>query len=309
MTRATKAHILLVLVTAVWGATFVLIKRALDDVSPLLFNAVRMSLAAVLLALVYARHFRQMTAASVRAGLVVGVCLWLGYEFQTTGLVYTTPSKSAFLTAVSVVLVPLFLALIFHRKRIPAWTLIGVGAAFAGLYLLTIPAGEGFGGVNAGDVLTMGCAVAFAFHIIFLGRATGQHRFEQISVLQTITAAVLMLVSIPILETPRVVWSQELLVAILITGAIGTAAAFSIQAWAQQFTPPTHTALIFSLEPVFAAITSYFVLHERLGWRGTLGAVLIVGGVLASELKGSSPGTSEAAEDGAPRGERLITKG
>jgi drug/metabolite transporter (DMT)-like permease len=297
VTRATKAHILLVLVTAVWGATFVMIKRALDDISPMLFNAVRMSLAGVLLSLVYARHFRKMTRGSLRAGMTVGLFLWLGYEFQTGGLVYTTPSKSAFLTAVSVVLVPLFLAVIFHRKRIPRWTLTGVGAAFVGLYLLTIPAGEGFSGVNVGDVLTMGCAVAFAFHIIFLGRVTGAYRFEQIAVLQTLTAATLMLLSVPIIETPRVVWSQQLVVAIVITGALGTAAAFSIQAWAQQFTPPTHTALIFALEPVFAAITSYFVLGERLGWRGTAGAVLIVVGVLASELMGAPTAAEEAPQE------------
>jgi len=286
-----------VLVTAVWGATFVMIKRALDDVSPMLFNAVRMSLAAVLLSLVYARHFRRMTSGSLRAGVTVGLFLWLGYEFQTAGLVHTTPSKSAFLTAVSVVLVPLFLAVIFHRKRIPRWTLIGVGAAFVGLYLLTIPAGDGFSGVNVGDVLTMGCAVAFAFHIIFLGRVTSEYRFEQIAVLQTATAAALMLLSVPIIETPRVVWSQQLVVAILVTGALGTAAAFSIQAWAQQFTPPTHTALIFALEPVFAAITSFFVLGERLGWRGTVGAVLIVVGVLASELMGAPTAAEEAPQE------------
>jgi drug/metabolite transporter (DMT)-like permease len=297
VTRATKAHVLLVLVTAVWGATFVMIKRALDDVSPMLFNAVRMSLAAVLLALVYARQLRQTTRSALRAGLTVGIFLWLGYEFQTGGLVHTTPSKSAFLTAVSVVLVPLFLAVIFHRKRIPRWTLIGVGVAFLGLYLLTIPAREGFSGVNVGDILTIGCAVAFAFHIILLGRATAENRFEQIAVLQTATAAALMLLSVPILEAPRVVWSQQLVVAIVVTGALGTAAAFSIQAWAQQFTPPTHTALIFSLEPVFAAITSYLVLGERLGWRGTVGAVLIVAGVLASELKsGSSTPVEESRQ-------------
>ena len=291
MSRSLKAHILLVLVTLVWGATFVVIKNALADVTPLLFNAVRMSFAACLLAAVYWRYLRAMSRATLRAGVVVGVFLWLGYEFQTTGLKLTTPSKSAFLTGVSVVLVPVFLALLWRRK-VNRWSVFGVALAFVGLFLLTVPtarAGEflDLASINRGDVLSFICAVAFAFQIIFLGRATRVHRFEPIAVLQIATAAVLMWATIPAVEHAAVVWSARVVIAILVTGVLGTAAAFTIQAWAQQFTPPTHTALIFALEPVFAWITSYLFLHERLGGRAGAGAVLIIAGVLLSELKGS----------------------
>ena len=293
MSRSLKAHILLILVTLVWGATFVQIKDALSDVSPLLFNAVRMSLAAAVLAGIYFSRLKRMTGATLRAGGLAGVFLWIGYEFQTTGLKLTTPAKSAFLTSISVVLVPVFLAL-FWRKRTSGWTAAGVVLAFCGLYLLTIPAGgvRGLGdfhNVNRGDALSLACAVAFGMQIIFLGRASSRHGFEPVAVLQTAVAAVLMFASVPVLEHASVSWSTKVIAAILVTGLLGTAAAFTIQAWAQEFLPPTNTALIFSLEPVFAWLTAYVVLDERLELRSGVGAILIVGGLLASEWLGARP--------------------
>jgi drug/metabolite transporter (DMT)-like permease len=289
MKRSLKAHVLLVLATLVWGATFVLIKNALSDISPLLFNAVRMLLAAVSLLLIFRKDMRRISVETLRAGALVGVLLCLGFELQTTGLKLTTPSKSAFLTGMSVVLVPVFLA-VGWRRRVNHWTAIGVAVAVTGLYLLTVPGGKEAGinlaGINRGDVLTLGCAVVFALQIIFLGRATSKHPFQQIATLQVAVCAVFMLAPLP-LETMFARWSAAVIAAIIITGLLNTAAAFSIQAWAQQFTPPTHTALIFSLEPVFAWITSYVVSGERLGWRAGWGAVLILTGVLVSELLGS----------------------
>lgn len=291
LTRSAKAHIYLVLVTVVWGATFVQIKAALVYASPLLFNVIRMTLAALVLWVIFRKQVASMTRQSVRAGAIVGFFLWLGYEFQTTGLKLTTPSKSAFLTGVSVVLVPVFLAVFFHR-HINRWTVGGVGAAFLGLYLLTVPAGVNglwdFSTVNRGDFLTIACAISFAFQIIFMGRATQRHSFQQIATVEAGVCALLMAISVPAVETPFLTWNPTVIWAILITGLFGTAVAFTVQAWAQQFTPPTHTALIFSLEPVFAWMTSYAVLHERLGLRAGFGAILILAGVLLSELKSSS---------------------
>jgi drug/metabolite transporter (DMT)-like permease len=300
MPRALKAHALLVLVTFVWGATFVVIKNAVEhDATPLLFNFVRMTLAAIVLAIIFRREIPCITRSSFIAGALAGVFLWLGYEFQTTGLRITTASKSAFITGLSVILVPFFLMLFWGRKT-TTWTAIGVLTALLGLFLLTVPASESrFGNwasVNRGDVLTLACAVSFGFHIIFLGRATDRHSFSEIGLLQIATAAVLMGFTSPLFEHPHFVWSTPLAIAILVTALLGTAAAFTIQAWAQQFTPPAHTALIFSLEPVFAWITSYVALGERLGMRATAGALLILGGVLMSELLGAAS-PSQAAVD------------
>ena len=291
MSRTVKAHILLILVTLVWGATFVQIKDALREISPLLFNAVRMVLAAAVLALLYREHLLRLDRRIVRTGMVVGFFLWLGYAFQTTGLQFTTPAKSAFLTGVSVVFVPIFLA-IFWRRKISRWSVIGVLAAFIGLFLLTVPAGVNgwgdFASVNRGDWLTIICAVAFAFQIISIGRAAEQYPFQSLSVVQIATAAALMLATAPMLETLHVIWSARVIAAILVTGLLGLAAAFTIQAWAQQFISPTNAGLIFALEPVFAWITSYVLLGERLGWRAAFGALLILAGLLFSELLGAA---------------------
>ncbi len=289
MSRSGKAHLLLVLVTFAWGATFVQIKDALRDITPLLFNAVRMILAAACLVLIYRKHLH-FSRGVLGAGLLLGALLWVGYSFQTTGLMYTSPSKAAFLTGLAVILVPVYLALIW-RRHINRWTTVGVVAAFVGLYLMTVPAARGdglFSGINRGDLLTLGCAVAFAFQIIFMGRAMRVHRFEQIATLQAMFAAALMVLSLPVLEHPHVTWSWRVIAAIVVTAVFCTAAAFTIQAWAQQFTPPTHTALIFMLEPVFAWATAYAVLGEKLGLRAGMGAFLIIGGILLSELKGSA---------------------
>ena len=288
MSRSLKAHLLLLFATFVWGATFIVIKSALADATPLLFNAVRMTLAAVVLIAIFHRQLRRMPTGALRAGIEVGTLMWLGYEFQTAGLLYTSASKSAFLTGLSVVLVPLLLA-VFWRGHINRYTLGGVACALAGLYLLCVPSGQGFSlaSLNRGDLLTLGCAVAFAFQIVVLGRSALHYDFAHLVPVEIGSCTVWMLLSIPIAErhaflrfTPAMLW------ALAITALIGTVACFIIQAWAQRFTPPTHTALIFAMEPVFAGLTSYVVLGERLGHRGLWGAALILGGVLASELLG-----------------------
>ena len=296
MSRSLKAQILLVLVTFVWGSTFVLIKNALADITPLLFNAIRMSLAGLALGIVYWKNLRRMNRREFFDGMLVALMMYLGYEFQTSGLRLTTPSKSAFLTGVSVVLVPIVLHFVW-RKHVSKWTVFGILIAFLGLFLLTVPSGGSglfaVNGINFGDILTMCCAVCFAFHIVLVGRASERHGFEAIAFLQVSGAAALMFLTVPVVERPHVTWSPAVIWAILITGLLGTAAAFTIQAWAQQFTPATNTALIFLLEPVFASVASFVVLHERLGIRASLGALLILTGVVLSELLGSQDHPAE----------------
>jgi len=155
---------------------------------------------------------------------------------------------------------------------------------------MTVPAGRqglaDFANVNAGDLLSAGCALAFAFQIILLGRSTQRVPFEQIAVLQIGVAALLMALTAPLLEQPHLRPSPAVIATVVVTGIVGTAVGFTVQAWAQQFTPATHAALIFTLEPVFAWITSFLYLHERLGIRAGAGALLILAGILVSELLG-----------------------
>ncbi|MGZ4874399.1 MAG: DMT family transporter [Candidatus Angelobacter sp.] len=280
---------MLVMIAFIWGSTFVLVKAALNDSSPLVLNSARMVVAAVLLAIFYRKKITVLTKPALTAGVVVGIFLYLGYAFQTSGLKLTTPSKSAFLTGTSSVLVPLLLVAIW-RAHIHLWRVAGIMLALTGLFLMTVPGGgtglADFAKVNLGDILTIGCAFCFAFQIIFLGHASQRFPFEQIAVLQVGTAAVLMTLSAPLLEHTHFRPTGTVIAAVLITGILCTAVAFTVQSWAQQFTPATHTALIFTTEPVFAWLTSFIYLHERLGLRAGAGALLILGGVLVSELLG-----------------------
>ena len=193
-----------------------MVKNALLDAGPLTFNALRFGSAAVILAIIFRGHLANLSRQTAFAGVGVGCFLCAGYQFQNLGLRLTTPSKSAFLTGISVVLVPVFLV-IFWRRRVNGWTLAGVAAAFLGLYLLAVPVATGLGGINLGDVLTLGCAICFAFQIIILGRATRKHAFAQIVVLEIATCGVLMLFSAPLLEPVRIVWSATVLWALGIT--------------------------------------------------------------------------------------------
>jgi drug/metabolite transporter (DMT)-like permease len=288
MSRTIKAHLLLLFATFVWGSTFIVIKSALADATPLLFNAVRMTLAAIALCIIFHRELRRMPAGALRAGFEIGTLMWLGYEFQTAGLLYTSASKSAFLTGISVVLVPLLLAL-FWRKHVNRFTQAGVLAALVGLYLLCVPPGQGLSlaSLNRGDMLTLACAVAFAFQIIVVGRNAQHYGFAHLVTVEIVSCALWMWISIPIAERGASMrFTPGLLAALAVTALLGTVACFIIQAWAQRFTPPTHTALIFSMEPVFAGVTSFLLIGERLGTRAAVGCALILAGVLASELLG-----------------------
>jgi drug/metabolite transporter (DMT)-like permease len=298
-----RAYLLMVFVVAVWGSTFVLIKGALADSTPAAFNLIRMTLAFLLLAAAYHRSWRTIRRNQLAAGALVGLCLAAGYQFQTTGLARTTPSKSAFITGLVVVLVPLLSSIPGLRlpgSRRPRWNaFFGAALAFAGIILLTAPASAQVSdttmsrvvsvlpdltSMNIGDLLTFGCAVGFAFHCIALGHISPRIPFQPLAILQVGFCAVMMAVSLPFIEHPHVHWTPRLGIALFIAAALATAAAFSIQSWAQSILPSTHTALLLTLEPVFAWITSFVFTGERLGIRPASGALLILIGIAITEL-------------------------
>lgn len=289
MSRSVRAHVLLIAVVCIWGATFVLIKGALRDISPLLFNLIRMTLAAMILLVLYRRHVRSMRREVLAAGAVVGLCLAAGYQFQTAGLRLTTPSKSAFITGMVVVLVPLLVALPGLRPRgatVPRWNAwLGAATAFAGIVLLTTPPGGlSLEAINRGDLLTLGCALAFSFHLIALAHFSPRFPYEQLAILQIAFCAVFMAASLPLFESPHVDWTPRVVVALVIAAVLATALAFTVQSWAQRILPATHTALILALEPVFAWITSFLVMGEKLQGRSLAGALLILAGIGLTEL-------------------------
>ena len=289
--RTVAAHLLLIAVTLVWGATFPLVKAALRDVSPLLFNFARMFLASVALLLFNWSALHGLTRPQIKLCAGAGVFLALGYELQTVGLTHTTPSKSAFLTGLVVVLVPLLSLIprlrISGTPRPSGLAYVGALLAFLGIVLLTSQPGAGLAllsGMGLGEWLSFGCAVAFAVHLLTLARGAQSIPPRALGTLQILFASLAMLVCLPLERRP--VWhgSATVIVALLVTSLLATAAAFTIQSWAQQHLPASHTALILTLEPVFAWLTSLLFLGERLGPRALAGAGLILLGIVFAEL-------------------------
>lgn len=294
------AAVLLLAVVAVWGATFPLVKSALHDCTPLFFNQIRMVLAFAVLAIVHAREWKRMTRHSLVTGAFAGLFLACGYEFQTAGLALTTPSKSAFLTGMIVVIVPL-IGLIpgVTPGRKSLWlTLAAAVVAFAGIVLLTVPAGtradDFYSTVNRGDLLTLACAIAFALHLITLSKASHGIPVAHLATLQIGFCALVMSLATPLLESVSVHWNLRLIAVLMVCAIFATAAAFSIQSWAQRHLPPAQTALILSLEPVFAYAVSLLLFGERLNARSLSGAGLIFAAILLAEL-GPSPVPADGA--------------
>lgn len=278
-----RADLALALIALIWGATFVVVKRALSDVSPFLYLAIRFSLAAALLA-VWFRHRIRLGFGRQEywAGLRVGAVLMLGYILQTVGLATTSPAKSAFLTGLYIVLVP-FVASFVYRTKPRLLEIAGAFVAGFGMALLSIT-GDSFS-IATGDLLTLGCAAAFAVHVVLLGRWAPRYGFESLSFLQIAGAAAVAIVATPLVEQPFLRWTPPVLGAILVGALLATALAFVLQTWAQQRTTPTRAAVIFSLEPVFAWLVSWAVDGEMLTLRAAAGAACILGGILLVELK------------------------
>lgn len=298
MNQRTRADVSLVLCSLLWGSTFVVVKNSLDHVSVFLFLAVRFTLAAALMAAFRPRALRRLQRDELLAGAALGFFMFCGYAFQTAGLQYTTPAKSGFVTGSSVVLVPLLLA-IFWGKRLTAWVYGGAAAAAIGLYFLTVPA-EGIAHLNRGDLLTFAGAAFYAIHIILVGEYTREHGAAALSILQVAACAVLAWggtagAHISGLEPARLAFGWELVLGITVCAIFATAVAFSIQLWAQQYTTSSHAAIIFTLEPVFAVISSYLLIGERLGARAILGAAFVLVGILVAELFGP-PAAPESPE-------------
>jgi drug/metabolite transporter (DMT)-like permease len=282
VSRRAKAEALLVVVTFVWGSTFVIVKGALSDASPLPFLAIRFTLAGTLLWAVLSRG--RVEREAVRPGFVLGVFLFGGYICQTWGLTLTTPSKSAFITGFSVILVPLIL--LFQGFRMRAANVVGAVFGVLGIYLMVWP--SKLETVNRGDLLTLLGAMLFAVHIVLVGSYARRFSFLHLVPVQILVVGLLAALALPLHPTRSLHWTTRLVVALVVTVLLATGFAFSVQNWAQQYTPASHTALIFALEPVFAVVSSRVMIGERLGGKVLLGSALILGGMVVSEIWGGT---------------------
>jgi len=277
-----QADLTLLLATFLWGTTFAVVKDALASATPLAFLTLRFSIAALLLA--PGTRFRPPPAGrELRGGLLLGALVAVGFISQTAGLVITTASRSAFIVAISSVLAPVIaLALLGQR---PGWlTVAALALATLGIYLLTAPDA---GGLNRGDLLTLVCAACFGGQIVAvaaLGRAYDARRLVWFQVAGT---AVVSAGALLLFERPRIQWSGGFLAALAYSVLFASTICFLLQMSAQRHMSTARAALIFCFEPLFAALTSWLVLGERLGMLQWLGGGLIVLGMIAADLPAS----------------------
>lgn len=291
--RRLAADAVLICATVVWGSSFIVVKNVVRDSPPLAFLFWRFLLAALLaLALTGGRG---VTRALLRDGAAAGLLLAAGMVLQVIGQTETTASKAAFLTGLSVVLTP-FAAYVRARRLPSLENGAGITLASVGFFLLTFP--RGGGPLNRGDLFMAACGVAFAFYIVELGERTGAHdplrlTGVQMAVVALSGGALSLLLRWPVLsglhaaavEARPVVWRGTFLWSVAYLGTIGAVGTFLAQTWAQRHMSATHAAILFALEPVVAALLAAYFLGERLGARGAVGGLLVLAGIVVSELR------------------------
>lgn len=269
-----QAHAAIVAAAVLFGTTFVIVQDAIEDVDPVPFLGVRFLAAAVVMLPFALRGERRQ--GELRAGVLCGLALLAGYLFQTVGLQYTTASVSAFITYLLVVLVPV-IASVALRRPPTAPTVAGVVIATAGLFLLT---GKGVA-LGRGELLTLGCAFSFAMHIVLLAELAPRFDIARLTVVQVALVGVVCLVAGVFFGGYD--FTLRAWIAALYTAAAVSALALVLQSWGQKRVGPTRTSLLLMIEPVAAAVLGY-VLGERLGVSGVVGAVLILAGIAVAEL-------------------------
>lgn len=274
-----RAAMLLILTTFFWGITFTIVKDAVSRVDMFVFLAQRFTLASVTMILPGVVLKGAPDRGAVKAGAILGIFLFAAYGFQTAALLFTSASNTAFLTGLNVVMVPLFGGLLL-RQRISGRVMVSATVATIGLFLLTT---GGTLSVNRGDILGLVCAICVALHILLTDRFAPHHDVYWVTAIQLTTIAILSSLCALGQGEPVVVWYPFLLWPLIICALFATVFAFLVQTSMQRFISPVQTALIFCLEPVFAALYAYLMADERLSPTGWTGAILILAAMLSAE--------------------------
>jgi len=288
-----KSEAILIFVTLLWGATFVVVKEALNDISSMAFIAIRFIIAGIILLPFMLK--KKFTRETTLAGILLGFLLFMGFATQTIGLKFTSATKSGFLTGTAVIMIPL-LQIIIEKRSPTKGVIIGtilvlIGVSFlssGGSSILNLfqDIGTNF---NIGDGLTLICALFFALYIIYLDVETSKYDFWMLLFLQIMTTAVLSIIFLFIfstaeLESIEINWTKNLISAIIYTSIFATLITTALQTKYQKNVTPAKAGIIFSFEPIWAALFAFFLLGEKITNFGYLGAGLIILGLVVSEL-------------------------
>ncbi len=279
-----KAEMTLLGVVIIWGYTFPVIKNVLELIPPFTFLTYRFLLASSVIFLIFRKKLKRITIQTVSKGFLLGLLLFIGYFGQTVGTQFTTATKTAFITGISVVLVPIF-SFFWIREKIGLNSIIGVALAMAGLFLMNSN-GRLFH-VNKGDALVFLCAIGFALYIVAVHVYTKEYDYVQLVFIQLVTVFLMSFLMSLLFEREALHFSYNLSVlwAIAVTGIFATAFALYLQNRFQQYSSPTKIAIIFSSEPVFGALFSHLILGETIGLFGVIGGIAIFIGMLITQLE------------------------
>ena len=271
----------LLLVALLWGAGFLFTKRGLDYITPLWMMSMRFVGATIIMSIVFYKNFRKISKSDLKAGLVIGIFLYIAFATQTIGLQYTSISNQAFLTATNVVFVP-FLVWVVYKKAPDKFAFIGAALATVGIGLITLKEGLH---LNVGDMWTLACAVFFAGHIVSIGFFAKDKDPIALTIVQFAVAAVLSLVSALMMEPLPAKIGSEAMVAVGYMVLASTLLAFLLQNICQKYTPSTHASLILSLESVFGTLVAVIFEGEMFNLQMAFGCITVFAAILLIETR------------------------
>lgn len=281
------AEIILLFVSFNWGLSFPIIKSGLADSSPFLFVAVRFILTLLFTCFIFYGKIKNINTGNLKYGFYLGILLFIGFITQTTGLNYTTASNSAFITGTNIVMIP-FIQYLIVRKKTNIENAIGIIVVTFGLFLLT---GIKDLRMNFGDMLTLICALSFAFYIVILDKFSARTDTFELVIGQFLFTAVVSTVTAVFFEgfiykDIRFNITGTLIFAILFTSVINTTLGLYLSTTYQKFTTPVRAGLIYNTEQIFAVISAYLILGELLGTTQIAGVLIMLAGILISEFGG-----------------------
>ncbi|WP_077369048.1 DMT family transporter [Anaerosalibacter sp. Marseille-P3206] len=281
--NSLRADLSLLLVAIIWGSGFVATKSGLDHITPLYMLVFRFGISTILLGLVFRKRIKKTTIGDFKAGIVIGIFLFLGFSVQTFALQFTTASKQAFITGTNVVMVP-FLYWAVSKKKPDNYDVLGAILCFTGIGILSVESGFKIG---FGDSLTLLCAVFYAAHIVAIGYYAQEHDPIILAFFQIMWTFILSCIFAPIFEPMPTVITKEMAIPIVYLAVFSTTVAFLLQNLAQKHTSSTKTAIILSMESVFGSLFSFIVLKEPFTIKFLIGCIAILLSIITTETKWS----------------------
>jgi drug/metabolite transporter (DMT)-like permease len=285
LTKKTKAEIILLSMTIIWGGTFAVVKNSLNEISPLFFVGTRFLFAAILFIPFIFSKLKRIQAVELRQGIMLGTLLFFGMAAQTIGMQYTTASKAAFLTGTMVVFTPL-IQFIMGRRPPLVGNLLGVLLVTIGLFIFTSPRGSVF---NFGDGLNLACAIVFGIYTVYVEIAAQEGEVFNINFIQILTNSILCLFSTLFFENVFVHTSVNLFISYLYLTILATMLTLYLLVRWQKETTPTRAAVIYSVEPIIAAVIAYILIGELLPPVALIGSAVIISGLFVSEFSENIP--------------------